>query len=146
MQANLTGIDLSMYEFTWKRVLDGMPEFVDTRYIYLDAPVETVVKRMSERGRESEGNVPFEYMKRIVELHEEWLSTEGGLGRIDATKDEDTVFKSVCDLVGRWAMQAATQHVAARPLPAAWHQEMMLAHQKSAEACSNAVALLVTDQ
>lgn len=137
-------MDLSMYEFTWKRVLDGMPEFVDTRYIYLDAPADTVMRRMNERGRESENSVQFDYMKTIVDLHEEWLSKEKGLARVDATKDADTVFKTVCDVVGQWAMQAASQHVATRPLPMEQQQEIALAHQKSAEACSNAVSLLLS--
>jgi deoxyadenosine/deoxycytidine kinase len=142
-KATLTGMNLSMYEFTWKRVLEGMPEFVDTRYIYLDAPAETVMQRMNARGRESETSIDFEYMKKIVDLHEEWLSSESNVARVDASRDEDTVFQTVCDVVGQWAMKAASQHVASRPLPVEHHKEVALAHEKSEEACNNAVALLV---
>ncbi len=43
--------------------------------IYLQAPVEKLVKQISERGREYENSISIDYLKRLNERYEAWIQT-----------------------------------------------------------------------
>ena len=43
--------------------------------IYLQAPVEKLVKQIAERGREYENSISIEYLKRLNERYEAWIQT-----------------------------------------------------------------------
>lgn len=120
-----------------------MPSVLDTRYIYLESPVETLMERKENRARDGESTIPVEYMKKIVGLHDEWLSQEPNCARIDATKTEEEVFKEVCDVVGKWALEAATHHVANRPSLKDQELAKKNAESKSEYACRALYSLLV---
>ncbi|MFZ1686356.1 MAG: deoxynucleoside kinase [Flavobacteriales bacterium] len=59
--------------------------------IYLRAPVEKLVKQITERGRDYENSISLEYLKRLNERYEAWISTydKGKLLIIDV---EDNAF------------------------------------------------------
>ncbi|NCG18822.1 MAG: deoxynucleoside kinase [Rhodobacterales bacterium] len=42
--------------------------------IYLRCPVRTIRKRIKQRGRESEQNIPVSYLRRLNRLYEDWMS------------------------------------------------------------------------
>jgi len=41
--------------------------------IYLRAPVRTIRKRIKQRGRPSEQDIPTSYLRKLNELYDEWL-------------------------------------------------------------------------
>ena len=53
--------------------------------IYLRASVPTLVNQIQKRGREYEENLRLDYLKRLNEFYEKWISTydEGRLLIID---------------------------------------------------------------
>ncbi len=113
-RANLSGMDLSMFEFTWKRVMSGMPSEMDMRYIYLEAPVSFMMERTRQRARAGEVDMKPEYMSIICNLHEEWMKSEPKCKRIDATRSVDLVFKDVCGQISSWAMEHSQKYVRLR--------------------------------
>ncbi len=54
--------------------------------IYLRASIPTLVSRIHDRGREYEGNMSLDYLKKLNQRYEDWISTykEGNLLVIDA--------------------------------------------------------------
>lgn len=68
--------------------------------IYLQAPVEKLVKQISERGREYENSISIDYLKRLNERYEAWIQTydKGKLLVIDV---EDNSFHTNPEDLGR---------------------------------------------
>ena len=68
--------------------------------IYLQAPVEKLVKQISERGREYENSISIDYLKRLNERYEAWVQTydKGKLLIIDV---EDNSFHNNREDLGR---------------------------------------------
>jgi deoxyadenosine/deoxycytidine kinase len=68
--------------------------------IYLQAPVDKLVKQISERGREYENSISIEYLKRLNERYEAWIQTydKGKLLVIDV---EDNRFHTDPEDLGR---------------------------------------------
>ena len=68
--------------------------------IYLHAPVDKLVKQISERGREYENSISIEYLKRLNERYDAWISTydKGKLLTIDV---EDNSFHNNPEDLGR---------------------------------------------
>ncbi len=58
--------------------------------IYLNASVPTLVAQIQKRGREYEENIRLEYLKKLNEFYNQWISTykEGPLLIIDADKNK----------------------------------------------------------
>lgn len=107
-QANLTGASLALYQHTWERVLGGMPSQLDVRYVYLRASVDTIVERMVKRGREAESKVPRDYLELLHGKHEAWLDRphKKGWCAIDASRDPDAVWQSLCQTLKLWFDEA----------------------------------------
>lgn len=111
-KANLTGTDLRMYEFTWRRVMAGLPSTLDVKYLYLHAPVEVAHARIAQRKRECEGSVGTEYLQHISALHEEWLEGKGtDCLHIDATSPEEAVVNRALNAIAQWTTEAAERQV-----------------------------------
>jgi deoxyadenosine/deoxycytidine kinase len=68
--------------------------------IYLQAPVDKLVKQISERGRDYENSISIEYLKRLNERYEAWIQTydKGKLLVIDV---EDNSFHTDPEDLGR---------------------------------------------
>ena len=58
--------------------------------IYLNASVPTLVAQIQKRGREYEENIRLDYLKKLNEFYNKWISTysEGPLLIIDADKNK----------------------------------------------------------
>ena len=54
--------------------------------IYLRASIPTLVSRIHERGRDYEGNMSLDYLKKLNQRYEDWINSyqEGKLLIIDA--------------------------------------------------------------
>lgn len=46
---------------------------VPDKILYLRTPAEVCLERIKQRGREEEQQVPLDYLKRLEDLHDEWL-------------------------------------------------------------------------
>ena len=68
--------------------------------IYLQAPVDKLVKQISERGRDYENSISIEYLKRLNERYEAWIQTydKGKLLIIDV---EDNSFHNNPEDLGK---------------------------------------------
>lgn len=68
--------------------------------IYLRAGIPTLVNHIQSRGRDYEGSMSLDYLKRLNERYDEWISTytEGNLLIIDA---DDVDFKKKPEDLGK---------------------------------------------
>ncbi|MCB9163365.1 MAG: deoxynucleoside kinase [Flavobacteriales bacterium] len=68
--------------------------------IYLQAPVDKLVKQISERGRDYENSISIDYLKRLNERYEAWIQTydKGKLLVIDV---EDNSFHNDPEDLGK---------------------------------------------
>ena len=78
-KANLEGDDFKMYEFTWKRVMGGLPAQLQKRYLWLKVgytvgDMELLQERMKKRKRDEEvAGVDDSYLATLECAHAEWL-------------------------------------------------------------------------
>ncbi len=64
--------------FTLFKLMDSLVKAPDL-IIYLRASVPTLVKQIQKRGRDYENSIRLDYLKRLNERYEAWISTyEGG--------------------------------------------------------------------
>ena len=56
------------------------------KIIYIKTPPEICLKRINERNRGEESSIPLEYLQKLHNLHEEWLSGRDDVITIDGSK------------------------------------------------------------
>lgn len=93
---NLQGIELKAYHFVWNRLMSLSTEHIQSHYIYLDAHVENLVHRLTERNRDGESDIPLAYMQAIHERHIEWINNETKGVTVNANATGEPVFEQVC--------------------------------------------------
>jgi deoxyadenosine/deoxycytidine kinase len=71
-QGYLTGRDYETYTALYKVLSEFLPP--PDLVVYLRASVNTLVKRISGRGRDYERTIPPAYLAQLNELYEEWLA------------------------------------------------------------------------
>lgn len=69
---NMNKIEFDIYERWSKWLLNELCEKVDA-IIYLRSTPEVSAKRIKERSRHSENEIPIEYLRELHSLHDEWL-------------------------------------------------------------------------
>ncbi|MDF1564977.1 MAG: deoxynucleoside kinase [Deltaproteobacteria bacterium] len=67
----ITGRDWKTYQELYQVVSDSLqpPDIM----IYLRAPVRTIRKRIGQRGRPEEQQIPIAYLRRLNRLYEDWF-------------------------------------------------------------------------
>lgn len=82
----------AMNDSEWQ-VYQQLWEFLASNYceepqkiIYLRTPAEECLDRIKKRGREEEQQVPLDYLKRLEDLHDEWLMEHPDMILIDGTR------------------------------------------------------------
>lgn len=106
-KVNLTGTDFNLYEFTWQRLMGGLPAALDVRFIYLVAGhnglgVAGLVDRMKKRSREEEvASVDVGYLEKLEAAHWRWLANKPKAEclRIDAFQAVESVVEQALDFV-----------------------------------------------
>lgn len=71
---NMDKLELYQYEQIFKLMDNNLnmsiaPDII----IYLKATPETCYKRIAERSRNGEGNIPIKYLEDLHEIHENWM-------------------------------------------------------------------------
>ena len=101
-KANLCKADLEMIQVTFDRLMTILPEDMEVTYLYLRATEETLMRRINERNRPAEANMPSAYIALLGVLHEKWLKPRcAGRPRtyvLDANADARAVFDHVRQL------------------------------------------------
>lgn len=69
---NLDERDYKSYRAVFDLVVDGLPK--PDLLLYLHAPVDVLVARIRERGREMERDISADYLGLLDRFYEEWLS------------------------------------------------------------------------
>ena len=91
-----------MIQVTFDRLMTILPEDMEVTYLYLRATEETLMRRINERNRPAEANMPSAYIALLGALHDEWLKPRcAGRPRtyvLDANADARAVFDHVCQL------------------------------------------------
>ncbi len=133
-KANLSGDDLRMYEFSWKKLLAGLPPDLDVRYIFLEAPTHVLTHRIAKRMRIGEDNVSIEYHETLKQLHDDWLKCVQNKVTLDATNTEERIYTDACIATDFWLHDAAMKHVQSTGTPFACAErlrEIQLNHAMS---------------
>jgi deoxyadenosine/deoxycytidine kinase len=90
----------NLYEYTWHNVLCMVPADTVTCFVFLDAPTETLTRRMRARGRESEKAIDVAYIESLSNLHREWIAREKRpVYTVNADQDEDAVLADVMRVI-----------------------------------------------
>lgn len=106
-KANLTGTPMAMYHHTWERILGGLPSQLEPKYVFLATEVDTIVQRMTARGREAEAKVPRSYLEKLHENHENFIWKETVLHAIiNGNQDEEAVWQELCVSLKDWFDEA----------------------------------------
>lgn len=67
-------MDNLSYQIYRKMYEDAISEFPLTGVIYLTIPPDLCAKRIVQRGRSGEENIPLEYLQKCSKYHETWLN------------------------------------------------------------------------
>lgn len=59
----------------------------DFHYIYLRCDAEVAYNRIDKRGRDEEKKIPFKYIQRLHNSHEEWLLKKDNVTIVDVNQD-----------------------------------------------------------
>jgi deoxyadenosine/deoxycytidine kinase len=87
--------DKKLNEIEWKIYINWM-EFLLSKFdvkpnliVYLKLDPEVAFERIKKRHRDEESTIPFEYIKRLHEYHENWIMNEVDIPIVvlDASKD-----------------------------------------------------------
>lgn len=136
-KANLSGEDLRMYEFSWKKLLAGLPPDLDARYIFLHAPTNVLTHRIAKRMRLGEDNMLPEYHETLKRLHDDWLTRVQNKVVLDATKTEDRIYTDACIAIDFWLHDAALRHVQSTGTPFACAERLREIHMNHAMSLSS---------
>jgi deoxyadenosine/deoxycytidine kinase len=82
----------------WFYWLTQRNELLPSHYIYLRADYNTSYNRMLKRARNEEETIPIEYIKKVAEKHDEWISS--------ISDDKKTVFDVNSDFESSFKKQS----------------------------------------
>jgi deoxyadenosine/deoxycytidine kinase len=78
----------ALYQHLWEFLAMNYTEKPD-KIIYLRTPAEVCQERIRMRGRQEEQQIPLDYLKRLEDLHDEWLLEHPDAIVLDGTQRWD---------------------------------------------------------
>jgi deoxyadenosine/deoxycytidine kinase len=71
-QKNMSKRDYETYRTLYESIRDQVrpPDLM----LYMRCPVSTVRKRIAQRGRKMENDIPLSYLRRLHRLYEDWIA------------------------------------------------------------------------
>lgn len=99
-KANLSGVELSAYTYTFNQLLQALPE-LDTTMILLDVPIDVASERILSRDRESENMISREYLEELHNKHEDLAEAvpKSTVVRIDASGSAEATHDALLSYV-----------------------------------------------
>ncbi|CAD8087459.1 unnamed protein product [Paramecium primaurelia] len=85
---NISQIEYEIYEEFYQWLMNHYPQYLIDCVIYVNTPPEICLERLIKRGRSEEVSVPLDYLKKLHQRHEDWLSQKSNRFqtiKIDAT-------------------------------------------------------------
>ncbi|CAD8184697.1 unnamed protein product [Paramecium pentaurelia] len=85
---NISQIEYEIYEEFYQWLMNHYPQYLIDCVIYVNTPPEVCLQRLIKRGRSEEVSVPLDYLKKLHQRHEDWLSQKSNRFqtiKIDAT-------------------------------------------------------------
>lgn len=73
LQGDLSARDYQVYQDLYKMLVSLLP--MPNLIIYLRASVDTLMDRIAHRGRDYEAGISREYLGRLNQLYEDWMTT-----------------------------------------------------------------------
>jgi len=74
-----------VYQQLWEFLAENYCEKPD-KILYLRTPAELCLERIKMRGRDEEQQMPLDYLKRLEDLHDEWLMDHPDVILLDGTR------------------------------------------------------------
>ncbi|NQV49853.1 MAG: deoxynucleoside kinase [Candidatus Marinimicrobia bacterium] len=74
-----------VYQQLWEFLAQNYCEKPD-KILYLRTPAELCLERIKMRGRDEEQQMPLDYLKRLENLHDEWLLDHPDVVLLDGTR------------------------------------------------------------
>ncbi|CAD8085235.1 unnamed protein product [Paramecium sonneborni] len=83
-------LEYHIYEEFYEWLMEHYKQYLVDCVIYVNTPPEMCLERLNRRGRQEEACVPLDYLKKLHQRHEDWLSENTNkfkIINIDATKN-----------------------------------------------------------
>lgn len=84
-QGAMNESEWQLYQQLWDFLALNYCETPD-KILYLRTPAEECLERIKKRGREEEQTMPLDYLKRLEDLHDEWLLDHPDTIILDGTR------------------------------------------------------------
>jgi len=84
-------IEECMYKIYLMMSKDAMSKYMADGILWLITPPEECLERIKKRGRDGEGNIPFDYLDKCDICHREWLGAD--LGFVSIIEDNQDMEK-----------------------------------------------------
>ena len=100
-QGKISEMEWQLYEQWYNWLLDTFNVKPDI-YVYLSCTPETSYNRMKFRSRKEEDLVPFDYIKKVADMHDMWLLNEynSAVVTIDVNNDFEKNLKFRENIIG----------------------------------------------
>ncbi|CAD8182891.1 unnamed protein product [Paramecium octaurelia] len=70
----ISQIEFEIYEEFYQWLMNHYQQYLIDCVIYVNTPPEVCLERLIKRGRSEEACVPLDYLKKLHQRHEDWLS------------------------------------------------------------------------
>jgi len=96
-KANLEDIEHEVFTYSAKLIINSLS--LPVTHVYLRLDHDNIMKRLSCRGRESECLISDEYIRRLNDLHDEWLLSEPSTNVIDAARSTESCAEDMIEII-----------------------------------------------
>tara|TARA_B100000683_G_scaffold92143_1_gene91124 strand:- start:208 stop:816 length:609 start_codon:yes stop_codon:yes gene_type:complete len=95
-RTNLSGLEFTAYRATYDKIMDVLPPAIEWRFVFLEAPLGTLLARISARGRAAEAAVDAEYVRALQRAHAAFATVQQHrLRKVDASRSATDVAHDV---------------------------------------------------
>ena len=108
-ELTLGGTDFALYRQVFERLAFELP--VPDRIIYLTAPIEVLMARVEQRGRDYERTLQADYLRRLADAYVRWLQRAPPVPRVEVDTAEYDLLGDAADFSALLAALESEQAV-----------------------------------